>query len=140
MLTVQTQDLDLTRFHSAKDSTREARADWPVYRDRGAASTAVVYFELEPGKRLGSHTDSAEEVLVVIEGEVDVVVGDERARVAAGGVAVVPAMVPHDVICAGGACARVAGVFSANTIVSTFEGPWEPVSSNVVGTPPPQAA
>lgn len=139
MLKQQTQDLELTRFHSDDDATREASAAWPVHRDRGAASTAVVYFELAPGKRLGTHTDSAEEVLVVLEGEIEVVVGDERGTVAAGGIAVVPAMVPHDVICAGERRARVAGVFPANTIVSAFEGVWEPVGTNVVGTPPPVA-
>jgi quercetin dioxygenase-like cupin family protein len=137
MLKIQTQDLELTHFHSLDDQSREARADWPVYRDRGSASTAVVYFELEPGKRLGTHTDSAEEVLVVLEGEVEVVVGDERGRVRAGGIAVVPAMEPHDVICAGDARARVAGVFSANTILSAFEGEWQPMGTNIVGTPPP---
>jgi uncharacterized cupin superfamily protein len=40
---------------------------------------------------VGTHTDSAEEVLVVLDGEVEIVVGDERHRASAGAIAVVPA-------------------------------------------------
>lgn len=89
---------------------------------------------------LGTHTDSAEEVLVVLAGEVDVVVGDQRRRVAAGGIAVVPAEVAHDVVGAGEDTARVAGVFSANTIVSVFDDEWVPYGTRVLGTPPPAEA
>jgi quercetin dioxygenase-like cupin family protein len=90
--------------------------------------------------RLGRHTDSAEEVLVVLAGEVDVIVGDERRRVTAGGLAVVPAEVPHDVAGAGDETARVTGVFSANTIVSVFDDEWVPSGTRVLGTPPPAEA
>lgn len=137
MLSAQTQNLDLVHFSSPDDDTRIARATWPVHREAGAASTAVVYIELDPGMHLGRHTDSAEEVLVVLEGEVEVVVGSERGRVRAGGVAVVPSMAPHDVISVGESTARVAGMFSSNTVVSRFDGVWEPMGTRVVGTPPP---
>jgi quercetin dioxygenase-like cupin family protein len=137
MLSIQTQELELTHFHSATDDSRHIDADWPVHHGKGTASTAVVYFELAPGKRLGEHTDSSEEVLVVLEGEVDAVVGGERRRVRAGGMAVVPAMVVHDVISAGETTAKVAGVFPSNTVVSVFEGGFAPEDVRVVGTPMP---
>jgi quercetin dioxygenase-like cupin family protein len=138
MITIQTQNVELTHWQSTDDDTRHIDADWPIYHGTGAASTAVVYFELAPGKRLGSHTDSAEELLVVLEGEVDAVVGGERRRVRAGGMALVPAMVPHDVICAGEVPAKVTGVFPSNTIVSVFEGGFAPAGTRVVGTPMPE--
>ena len=78
----------------------------------------------------------AEEVLVVLEGEVEITVGDERGRARAGAIAVVPAEVPHDVAAVEGP-AKVAGVFSANTIVSVFEDTWVPYGTRVLGTPPP---
>lgn len=139
MFAIQTQDLELTHWQSTDDQTRHIDADWPVYHGKGAASTAVVYFELAPGKRLGTHTDSAEELLVVLEGEIEAVVGDERRRLRAGGMALVPAMAPHDVICSGHAPAKVAGVFPSNTIVSVFEGGFAPAGVRVVGTPMPEA-
>ncbi len=141
MLTVQTQELELARFARSKDPARTIDATWPIYRDLGTASTAVVYFELEPGMHLGMHTDSAEELLVVLEGEVEAVVGDERGRIRAGGMAVVPARVPHDVISVGSTRARVVGVFPSNSIVSVFEEGFAPSGSRVVGTPmPPEAS
>jgi quercetin dioxygenase-like cupin family protein len=76
----------------------------------------------------------------VLAGEVDVIVGDERRRVTAGGIAVVPAEIPHDVVGAGDETARVTGVFSANTIVSVFDDEWMPYGTRVLGTPPPAEA
>jgi quercetin dioxygenase-like cupin family protein len=137
MHTVQTRELDLTPANHRDDPANVVRAAWPVHRGTGARSTAAVYFELQRGTRLGTHTDSAEEVLVVLEGEVEIVVGDERRRAAAGTLTIIPAEVPHDVIGAGGTPARVAGVFPSNTIVSVFDHEWEPYGTRVLGTPPP---
>ena len=41
------------------------------------ASTATVYFELEPGMHVGRHVDSAEELLLILEGSAEATVGDE---------------------------------------------------------------
>ena len=139
MLALQTRDLELTHFTSS-DPTRECRATWAVHREAGAASTAVIYFELDPGRHLGRHTDSAEEILMVLEGTVEATIGEKRIRLDAGALAVVPAQVPHDVRAIGESTARVAGVFSSNTIVSVFDGPWEPIQSRVVTTPEPADA
>lgn len=137
MHAVQTQKLELLPAHHRDDSANVVRAAWPLHRGTGSRSTAAVYFELERGMRLGRHTDSAEEVLVVLAGEVDVVVGDAHRRLTAGGMAVVPAEVSHDVIGAGDGTARVTGVFPSNTIVSVFDDEWVPYGTRVLGTPPP---
>jgi len=137
MHAVQTSELELLSAHHRDDPENVVRAAWPVHRGTGARSTAVVYFELERGAHLGRHTDSAEELLVVLEGEVEIVVGDERRRSWAGTVAVVPAEVPHDVVGAGESPARVAGVFGSSTIVSVFDAEWVPYGTRVLGTPPP---
>jgi quercetin dioxygenase-like cupin family protein len=137
MYTVQTDGLELMPAHHRDDPRNVVRAAWPVHRGTGARNTAAVLFELGRGMRLGTHTDSAEEVLIVLQGEVDVVVGDQRRRASAGAVAVVPAEQPHDVIGVGDAPARVLGVFSANTIVSVFDDEWTPYGTRVLGTPPP---
>ena len=86
--------------------------------------------------RLPRHTDSAEEVLVVLEGEIEATIGDDRARLVAGGVAVVPALVPHGAESVGERTAKVAGVFSANTIVAIFDDAFDQTGGRVVGTPP----
>ncbi len=140
MHAVQARQLDLLPARHRDDEANVVRAAWPVHRGTGSRSTAAVYFELDRGMRLGTHTDSAEEVLVVLAGEVDVVVGEQRRRVTAGGIAVVPAEVPHDVIGAGDGTARVTGVFPASTIVSIFDDEWVPYGTRVLGTPPPAEA
>jgi quercetin dioxygenase-like cupin family protein len=137
MHAIQTQTLELASFSQSSDRDNVVRAAWPVYRDTGAANTAVVYFELEPGMELSSHTDSAEEVLVVLEGEIEATVDGERGRLSEGGIAVVPAMAPHGARNVGDKIARVAGVFSSNTIVAVFDDEFEGIGTRVVGTPPP---
>ena len=91
---------------------------------------------LEPGHRLGTHTDSAEEILLILEGEAEATVGDEQGLVSAGDMAVVPAMVPHALRNVGDETVRVVGFFSSNVIVSTFDQPMMPFGQRVVGTPP----
>ena len=71
------------------------KADFPFSAATGTKNTAIVYFEVEPGHRLGTHTDSAGEILLILQGEAEATVGDESGRVSAGEMAVVPAMVPH---------------------------------------------
>jgi quercetin dioxygenase-like cupin family protein len=140
MIAVQTQDAPLMEFGHAGDPATRGRGGFPVYRDTGTASTAVVYFELEPGHRLGRHVDSAEEVLVILAGTAEAVVGEERAAADAGALVVVPAMVPHEVINTGDETLRVAGVFASNTVVSIFDEEIEGAGTRVIGTPPPPAA
>lgn len=137
MHAIQIDDCELMEFSHVGDDGPPIRATWPVHRGTGAAASAAVYFELEPGQHLGGHTDSAEELLVVLDGEVEITVGTERGRLAAGGVALVPALVIHDVRAVGDRPARVVGTFGANTVVSVFERGFAPGGQRVVGTPPP---
>jgi uncharacterized cupin superfamily protein len=82
---------------------------------------------MKPGHRLGPHTDSAEEILLLFEGEVEATVGDEQGRVSAGEMAVVPAMVPHALRNVGDETVRVVGGLSLNITPRssiTFQHVW----------------
>ena len=137
MIAVQLAERELLAVSSETDETRRIRFDFPISSLDGAASTAVVYFELEPGEHTGVHTDSAEETLVILSGRVEATVGDERGELAAGGLGLVPALVPHDVRNVGEETARIVGFFSSSTVVSVFDDPMLPVGKRVVGTPIP---
>lgn len=139
MIAMQLADLDLAQVTSGTDETRRIRVDFPISTVVGAASTAVVYFELEPGEHTGMHTDSAEEVVVVLSGRAEAIVGDERRELTAGGIGLVPALVPHDVRNVGDETVRVVGFFSSSTVVSVFDDPLLPMGTRVVGTPLPEA-
>ncbi|HET6688309.1 MAG TPA: cupin domain-containing protein [Rubrobacter sp.] len=128
--------LELMEVWYEDDPTMRLRVNFPFFLGTGTKSTAVVYFEIEPGYRLGTHTDSAEEILLILEGEAEVSLGDERGRLSAGEMALVPAMVPHGLRNVGEETVRVAGFFSSNVVVSTFDRPMMPFDQRVVGTPP----
>lgn len=113
------------------DPAVRVRADFPLSAAHGTVSTAVVVFELEPGCKLGRHTDSAEEVLMIVNGTVCVTVGDEEGVVSEGEMAVVPAQVPHSVTNIGEATAKVVGFFSSGHVVAEFDEPYEPIGQRV---------
>lgn len=136
MIAESIDQLELREGWYENDPTMRIRVNFPFFLGTGTKSTAVVYFEIEPGYRLGTHTDSAEEILLILEGEAEVTMGDERGRVSAGEMALVPAMVPHGMRNVGEETVRVVGFFSSNVVVSTFDQPMMPFGQRVVGTPP----
>ena len=120
---VDLDSLDFFERTSELDHTIRVRVAFPHSSAVGTASTATVYFELEPGTHLGRHTDSAEVLLLVLEGEGEATVGDETAQASEGAVVTVPAMESHDIRNVGSGLLRVLGFFSASTVVATFEEP-----------------
>jgi quercetin dioxygenase-like cupin family protein len=127
---------ELMEGWSATDPQRRARAAFPLFAAHGTKSTATVYFEVQPGDHLGRHTDSAEEILLILAGEGEAVVGDDRTPVAAGSLALVPELVPHDVYATGTETLKVIGFFSAAEVESVFNDPMQPMGERVLGTPP----
>jgi len=140
MLTASTSALELNEIWQDSDPDhRRLRVEFPVSKATGAEESAVVYFELEPGKRLGTHTDSGEEILYIVAGEGEAEVGDERGRVRAGDLAVIPAMVPHGVVNVGTETLKVVGFFVGAEITSVFEEALQPMDATTVtiGAPVP---
>jgi len=92
----------------------------------GARAAGASLLEVDPGCRLPRHTDSAEEVIVVVEGEAEVSVGGELVRASAGDMALVPEQVPHEVRNGGEGLLRFAAVYAAADVVTTYEAPVQP--------------
>jgi quercetin dioxygenase-like cupin family protein len=139
MMTASTPELELNEAWLETDPRKRVRVAFPVNKATGAEHTAVVYFEVAPGDRLGTHTDSAEEILYIVAGEGEAEVGDERGRVRAGDLAVVPAMAPHGIVNTGDEPLKVVGFFCESEITSTFEAPLQPIGAPTVtmGAPVP---
>ena len=139
MLTASTPELELNEVWQDDDPRKRVRVTFPINRSSGAEHTAVVYFEVAPGDRLGTHTDSAEEILYIVAGEGEAEVGDERGRVRAGDLAVIPEMVPHGIVNTGDEPLKVVGFFCESEITSTFEAPLQPIGQATVtmGVPVP---
>ena len=139
MLTASTPDLDLAEVHIESDPRGRVFPAFPINCFTGAEHTAVVYFEVQPGDYLPTHTDSAEEILYIVSGTGIAHAGDESGRVSAGDLAVIPAMVPHGIANDGDETLRVVGFFCESTIVSTFEDLVQPLGQHQVemGAPVP---
>jgi quercetin dioxygenase-like cupin family protein len=135
MITAHVSQLELFEAWTESEGTG-VRASFPLSAAAGTKSTTVVYFEVEPGKRLPVHTDSAEEILYVVSGRGLATVGEETVPVDAGALAVVPALVPHGVENVGDEPLRVVGFFSSNTMHSEFEETLLPFGTRNFIVPP----
>ena len=135
MTTIDLVDFELMPIRSG------LRVGFPFHSAMGTASTATVLFELDPGAELPVHTDSAEELLIVLQGTAEARVGDETGRIGRSEVALVPPMAPHDLRNVGDDVLRVFGTFSSSTVVSTFDEGLESDEPQVfvIGAPIPVA-
>src|SRR4051812_30129116 len=140
MLTARTQDLELGDAFIASDPEHgRVHPAFPINEHTGAGGSGVVYFEVEPGQYLPTHTDTPEEVLYIVAGTGEAHVGHERGVVSAGDLAVVPSMVPHGIRNIGDETLKVVGFFADAHIVSTFEEPLQPMNQSELemGAAPP---
>jgi quercetin dioxygenase-like cupin family protein len=135
MITIDLNTLELTEFTGATDPQLHVRATFPLIGAHGSKKLATVYFEIEPGDVLGRHTDSAEELIIVLDGKLEAQVGTETGVVNSGSITLIPEMMPHTFRNVGTTRARVLGVFGgSNNIIATFDNEWLPIHSNVVDT------
>jgi len=143
MLNMKLADLNHLELGDAwyeHDPAMRVKVNFPFYAATGNESTAVVYFEIEPGRYLGTHTDSAEEIILILTGTVEVTIRDEHALASPGHAALIPAMAPHGVRNTGKETARCVGFFPSAIVESTFEQPLMPFGTRIVGTPPVASA
>ena len=101
-------------------------ARWRSTQGAVGQSSGTSLLEVPPGCRLPRHTDSAEETIVVVDGVASVIVGDEHAEIPAGGVALVPRHVPHEVRNAGDPPLRFVALYASTDVVTTYEQPIQP--------------
>jgi quercetin dioxygenase-like cupin family protein len=129
MLKVNADKLDKMAMHGAEDDPdRKVTGNFALYSAVGTKSGAAVYFELEPGKELGAHTDSAEEIVYVIDGAIEATLGNEKDSLSAGELGVVPVMEHHNFRNVGTNTAKIIGFFSSPNVVSTFEKVFMPAN------------
>lgn len=138
MLTIQPGEIELEERWYESDPTMRFQIALLFNAETGNKDSAVGYFEVEPGNALPTHADSAEEVLLCLEGMVEVTLGNERSQMSAGDMTLVPAMVPHALRNRGAEMARIVGFFSRVVVESTFEQPLMPSGQRVFSTPSPE--
>lgn len=139
--TVGLDDLELVEVTQA-DTDMEVNVNFPFSPEFPATTGLeldgghnVVYFEIEPGKELGTHKDSPEELVICLEGDsIEAWAGDAEGTIGAGDLAVIPPLAPHGFRNRGDVTARFLGVFSDSASVSEFEEELEPFGDRIVKT------
>jgi quercetin dioxygenase-like cupin family protein len=136
MIARDLRNIEMFDAWQEEDERLAWRAQFPLMGEPGTESLGSVYFEIEPGKGLASHTDSQDEVVVLLSGSGEGTVGDETSQVNAGGMVFVPAMVPHAFRNTGSETIRALGIFAGAAVVSTFEHVVHPMGIKVFGEQP----
>jgi quercetin dioxygenase-like cupin family protein len=136
MISADLTKLEMLDAWYEHDPAMRVTVNFPFSAATGNENSAVVYFEVEPGHYLGTHTDSAEEIVFILSGEVEASLNDEKGRLSTGQAVLVPAMAPHGVRNVGVETARCVGFFSAANVESTFDQPLMPFGQRTAGTPP----
>jgi quercetin dioxygenase-like cupin family protein len=135
ILTVNPNKLELPTFYGAEgDSKRRVSGTFPLRSATGTKASSLVYFELDPEFELGTHSDSGEETVFIVEGTVEVTINNRQKRLVQGEMALVPEMEPHNFKNVGSKKAKVMGFFPKPDIVATFEKVFMPMNQKVIDT------
>lgn len=107
-----------------------------AYGGNGAERSTVITFSVPPGKRLGRHTDTAEETQFILGGSGILLRASGDQPVRAGDVIVLGVGEPHDLRNTGDEDLRVIGFFAAPQVQQHWSDEiWEPGALTVTGSP-----
>src|SRR5215210_7646226 len=93
---------------------------------QGAQSSGSSVLEIDAGCHLPWHTDSAEETIAVLSGTARVTLDTGSSEVGAGGLALVPAGVPHQVENAGSETLRFVAFYAGTDVVTRYRSEVQP--------------
>jgi quercetin dioxygenase-like cupin family protein len=110
---------------------------FPVGEKEGALASSVAYHIIEPGRHTGLHSDNAEEIVFVAQGEGEVFSIGATQRLEPGTFVVFPAGTDHDIYAYGSEAMRLLSFFPTTEILSTFQQEIYPVGGNVLSSRPP---
>ncbi len=128
--------VELTELTSSATDDAQWVGGYFAYGGDGADKSAVVYFAVPPGKRLGRHTDTAEETQFILSGTGELLLDDGAKPMKAGDVVVLSEGTFHDLRNTGSEDLRVIGFFSAPGVEQHWsEEVWEPGDLKITGTP-----
>lgn len=140
MKTADLTTLEMLDAWYESDPAMRVKVTFPFTAATGRQSSSVVYVEIEPGHYLATHTDSAEEIILVLAGTVEANRGGEKGQLSTGQAVLIPALVPHGFRNIGTETARCAGFFAAVSVEGTFDQPMMPFGQRVVRTPTVETA
>jgi quercetin dioxygenase-like cupin family protein len=94
---VESNKLPRTKVWGETDSAVSWQDAFAVYGGHGTTASSTIVYEVEPGKRLGWHTDATEETQSIISGTGKLYLEDGTTHpVGPGSVFVLPTPMRHD--------------------------------------------
>jgi len=107
-----------------------------VYGGHGATASSTIVYEIEPGKRLGWHTDATEETQYIVAGTGKLYLEDGSTHpVGPGSVFVLPTPMRDDLENTGKETLRAVAFFAAAMFTQDFDQVMLPPKSHILGTP-----
>lgn len=133
---VASNKLERARVWGEDDPSVNWAGAFAVYGGHGATASSTIVYEIEPGRRLGWHTDATEETQYIIAGTGTLFLEDgSKLPVGPGSVFVLPTPMRHDLANTGKETLRAVAFFAAAMFTQTFDNVMLPPKSHVLGTP-----
>ncbi len=135
MQPVSTHQLPRVEVHGEGVADVAWQGAFVTYGGSGADQSAIIVFEIEPGHRLGRHTDQTEESQYVISGTGELRTDAGVFPIGPGSAFALPTNAPHDLVNTGDETLRVVGFFAAGMFTQHFDDLMQPMGTHVLGTP-----
>jgi quercetin dioxygenase-like cupin family protein len=133
---VASDKLARTKVWGETDPAVRWAGAFAVYGGHGATASSTIVYEVEPGGRLGWHTDATEETQYIIAGQGKLYLEDGSTHpVGPGSVFVLPTPMRHDLENTGTETLRAVAFFAAAMFTQDFEQVMLPPKSHILGTP-----
>jgi quercetin dioxygenase-like cupin family protein len=133
---IDSNKLQRGTVYGEDDKTVHWSGAFAAYGGHGATESSTIVYEIEPGKRLGWHTDATEETQYILAGAGKLFMEDGSTHeLGPGSVFVIPANVRHDLANVGKETLRAVAFFAAAMFTQNFDNVMLPPKTHVLGTP-----
>jgi quercetin dioxygenase-like cupin family protein len=133
---VETKNLPRAKVGGVDDPSVRWAGAFATYGGHGATQSSTIVYEIEPGGRLGWHTDATEETQYILSGSGDLQMEDGTTHhVKKGDVFVIPTPVRHDLVNTGPDTLRAVAFFAAAMFTQKFDNTMLAPNVHVLGTP-----
>lgn len=132
---VASNKLARLQVHGADDASVRWAGAFASCGGKGATQSSTIVYEIEPGGRLGWHTDATEETQYIIAGQGELKMEDGVYPVGPGSVFVLPTNVRHDLANTGKETLRAVAFFAAAMFTQDFDNVMLPPKTHILGTP-----
>src|SRR5580704_13295654 len=129
---METNKLERIQIRGADDQSVRWNGAFVVYGAHGTTQSSTIVYEIEPGGRLGWHTDATEETQYIIGGAGKLFMEDGTTHlVGPGSVFTLPTGVRHDLANVGTQTLRAVAFFAAAMFTQKFDNVMLPPKSHI---------